>query len=340
MYKIVASENNLVEMLTPLLSKYSKTVVITDENIYRLHGSNICPNIDSIFLPSGEEHKTLSAAEHCWKRMLELRLDRKSCIIAFGGGNITDIAGFVAACYMRGIDIIYIPTTLLGMVDAAIGGKTGINLLQTKNAIGVIRQPNAVIICASLLKTLPDREFRSGIAEIIKYGVISDPLFFDYLINNMPKVLERDIQVLEKIITHSCKIKSEIVERDPNEDTSRWILNWGHTFAHAIESATHYKEYLHGEAVSIGMCCAAKLSRRLGFADSSLVEKQKYICHLAGLPTSLPPIPGITLLTLMRRDKKAVSQKISLILAEEIGKVFKHENIEECEILEILNGNE
>lgn len=306
-------------------NRYSSCVLITDENLYQMHQQNIHNAITKlpvhvILVPAGEQSKTTETAIMCWNKMIEFGLDRKSLLIAFGGGAITDLSGFVAGCYMRGIDTLYIPTTLLGMVDAAIGGKCGVNLAEGKNCIGIFHQPKNVIMDSSFLKTLPEREFRSGLAEVIKYGVIWDEEFFSYLEVNMEKILQKDPEVLKHIINRSCEIKMEIVNEDTHDRAVRGILNWGHTFGHALEVMTHYTKYVHGEAVSIGMNCAAQVSKVLGYVGEDFVMRQKALLERAGLPVSLPDVSLERLLHFMTLDKKAVAGKISLIISEGFGK--------------------
>ncbi len=324
--EIVISEKPQVQ---DMLDRYSSYVVISDENVFALYGEELFDRKRALLLPPGEESKTLNSAELCWKAMSNLGCDRHSLVIALGGGMVTDLAGFVAGCYMRGIDVMHIPTTLLGMVDAAIGGKTAVNVPPVKNLVGVLHHPKRVWINPSFLRTLSRREFCSGLAEVIKYGVIKDPEFFTFLEEKMENILQLDEECLKKIINRSCEIKAEIVNADEREQGERAILNWGHTFAHAIEAVTHYKKYLHGEAVAIGMCLAARLSFLLGEVEEKFIQKQVEICQKAELPTSLPDIPADQLIALMRRDKKSSFGKFSLIVAKKIGKVVRVTDVDQ-----------
>jgi len=295
----------------------SNSVLITDKNLVKLFPLEIK---NKIFIPPGEEAKTLEVAERCWQEMHRMGLDRQSTVVAFGGGSVTDLAGFAAATYMRGIASMYIPTTLLGMVDAAIGGKTGINLPTGKSMVGCFHLPERVYIIPELLKTLPRNQIASGMAEVIKYGVIHDSQLFRQL-----EELEGDIT--PAMIERCCAIKSEIVSRDAHEKDVRVILNYGHTFAHAIETATVYSRFLHGEAVAIGMSLAAKAAEKLGWVDSTFVRKQNALIQKFGLPTTLPPdIDPVKLISLMKKDKKATDGKIRLILPKEIGTVLQYIN--------------
>lgn len=347
MDKIVFATEELAPLLQ-IVKDYSSCAVISDCSVAALYGKALIEKlafqktpIHLITIPAGEKSKTLELAGYCWQQMHELGLDRRSVVIGFGGGVITDLAGFVAGCYMRGIEIMHIPTTLMGMVDAAIGGKTGVNLSSGKNLIGVIHQPKSIFIGKHYLATLPQREFCAGLAEVIKYGVIWDPDFFDYLESSMPFILKRDPEKLHFIIAQSTKIKSHVVGCDEKEQNLRSILNWGHTFAHAIESLTKYDKYLHGEAVAIGMHCAAKVSCHLGYVGNDFVQRQNALCQAVGLPTSLPPDIAIQdLIGRMCQDKKSISGKISLIVAKQIGKVVKVSDVDPMSIQQALTITE
>lgn len=309
---------------------FSSILIVSDHQVFALHGESLMNCIDKtlsklvepMLFAAGEQNKNLMTVEQCWTHMQAMGLDRKSLVIGLGGGVVTDLSGFAAACYMRGIAHIAIPTTLMGMVDAAIGGKTGINLPTGKNLVGAFHHPLLILIAPHTLMTLPNREFRSGLAEVIKYGVIKEAPFFEYLENNMEEILEKKGKQLEYMIQKSCEIKVEIIEKDETETGLRAILNWGHTFAHAIETLTHYSLFLHGEAVSIGMCCAAVTSEQLGLVEHSFVRRVRDLCHQAGLPTKLPSQLNLeALLKLMRGDKKSISGKLNLVLANKIGHV-------------------
>lgn len=324
---------------------YSKAILLSDENIYPLFGKSLKQQLEailpteSIVIPAGESTKSVQMANSCWQQMAAFTTDRKSVLIALGGGVITDIGGFVAGCYMRGIDVMHIPTTLLGMVDGAIGGKCGVNLPEGKNLIGLFYPPRLILICLEHLKSLPQREFSSGLAEVIKYGVIYDAEFFYFLEKFMDAILNKDPSILMKIISRSCQIKKEIIkgdERDHNQ--RRAILNWGHTLGHAIETATKYEVYTHGEAISIGMNYAAKLSQKLGLVDRSFVERQEALFKRAHLPTELPDtIPKESLIELIKLDKKSTHGGISFIVARGFGDVFQLNQLDKDLILGTLN---
>lgn len=317
---------------------YSSVVLITDENVATLFAREIgCFNAGlQITLPAGEVEKKLENAALCWKKMAAFGADRKSVVIAFGGGVISDLAGFVAACYMRGIDHMVVPTTLLGMVDAAIGGKTGVNLPPYKNLVGCFHQPKKVWILPGFLKSLPIRELRAGLAEVIKAAVISDPLLFEELENRFELILQGDMESLQRVITRSCEIKAAIVAADERETGSRATLNFGHSIGHAIESATGYLRYLHGEAVSIGMVLEAKLSFLLGECEEAVWKRIENICDLVGLPTELSDVPLSQVVELMERDKKNSFGKFSLIVVQKIGKVVCFTDVERAAIEKTL----
>lgn len=345
---IVISSKDL-SPFTGYLSKkpkaYSSCMIISDEKIFSLYGDTFIKMLEAneipthhIILKSGEQTKRLETASKCWEEMYAKGLDRKSLVVGLGGGVVTDLSGFLASCYMRGIDAIHIPTTLLAMVDAAIGGKTGVNLPGGKNIIGTIYHPKLVLISPTFLASLPRRELCAGIAEVIKYGVIWDAELFEFLEKHAEKILQLDSQKIEVIISKSCAIKAEVVRKDEKEENLRAILNFGHTVGHAIETSTHYSTYLHGEAIAIGMSCAAHISYKMGLIERSFIERLDNLCHLYHLPTALPDIPIDHLIKLMMGDKKSVNKKISLILVNKIGKVVQVNDVDTSIIREALNA--
>ncbi len=273
-------------------------------------------------LPDGEQHKTLQTAGRVFDALVENKLNRDATVLALGGGVVGDIAGFCAACYQRGIGYVQIPTTLLAQVDSSVGGKTGVNHSGGKNLIGAFHQPLAVIADTDTLATLPDRELSAGVAEVIKYGCVSDPLLFDWLERNVGKLLARDAAALSHAIAQSCQIKANVVAQDEREQGLRAILNFGHTFGHAIEAATAYKTYLHGEAVALGMLIAVDLSCRLGMIDAAVKARLHDLVARAGLPTDAPKIGAACALELMQMDKKVLSGKLRLVLLEKPGRAI------------------
>ena len=271
-------------------------------------------------LPDGEQHKTLATAAGIFDELVAQQFNRDATLIALGGGVVGDIGGFAAACYQRGIACVQIPTTLLAQVDSSVGGKTGVNHPGGKNLIGAFHQPAAVIADTDTLATLPERELRAGIAEVIKYGCIYDPLLFAWLEKNLPQILAREPQALIHAVARACEIKAAVVARDERESSIRAILNFGHTFGHAIEAATAYQRYLHGEAVALGMLIAADCSRRLGMIDADVVERIRTLLAQAGLPTEAPRIGVDRAKALMRMDKKVQAGVVRLVLLAGLGR--------------------
>ncbi len=270
-------------------------------------------------LADGEQHKTLATAALVFDALVENRMHRDATIFALGGGVVGDIAGFAAACYQRGIACAQIPTTLLAQVDSSVGGKTGVNHPGGKNLIGAFHQPRVVAADTDTLATLPDRELRAGLAEVIKYGCIRDPGLFAWLEDHVAQLLARDAAALTHAIRRSCEIKADVVARDEREQNVRAALNFGHTFGHAIEAATGYTRYLHGEAVALGMLIATDLSARLGLIGSEVTRRLRDLLSAAGLPTSAPRIGRATALGLMQMDKKVQAGAVRLVLLERLG---------------------
>jgi 3-dehydroquinate synthase len=273
-----------------------------------------------VALPDGEVHKTLANVSRMLDVLVANRFARDSCVVALGGGVVGDMAGFAAACYQRGIPFVQVPTTLLAQVDSSVGGKTGVNHPGGKNLIGAFHQPAAVFADTDTLASLPDRELRAGLAEVIKYGLIVDREFFDWLEANAAKLLARDTTALTHAIRRSCEIKAEIVARDEREQGDRALLNLGHTFGHAIESATHYATWLHGEAVGAGMLLAADMSQRLGWISDADVVRVERVLQLFGLRTDVRELTAATLAEKMKIDKKVAAGRIRLVLLKAIGK--------------------
>ncbi|HEY3321161.1 MAG TPA: 3-dehydroquinate synthase [Planctomycetota bacterium] len=311
--------------------KGRRCLVITDRNIGPKYGPKLAKSLQVAGfdgslaeLPPGEGAKTLKVVEFVYDRALDVSLDRDSCLVALGGGVIGDLTGFAAATFYRGIPFVQVPTTLLAMVDASIGGKTGVDHPRAKNAVGAFHQPRVVLIDPTTLLTLPDRELKSGLAEVIKYGVIDDAALFADLERDMPRLLNKDVPLLTGVIERCAAIKARIVSQDEREQGGgpRALLNMGHTFAHAIESATNYQGYLHGEAVGIGMAMAADLSVQLGLISAADRDRIVALLQQAGLPVRLKmgdPDTN-TLYSGMFKDKKMASGKLRFVVAEAIGK--------------------
>jgi 3-dehydroquinate synthase len=282
-----------------------------------LHGRDA----ESFLLVDGEMHKTFENVGKAMSSLAQLGASRDATVIALGGGVVGDLAGFAAALWMRGIAFVQIPTTLLAMVDSSVGGKTGVNLPQGKNLVGAFHQPRAVFIDPDTLRTLPERELLAGLAEVIKYAAIGDSAFMDWLEANVRSLLDRDSAALQHAIETSVRHKARVVAADEHERGERALLNLGHTFGHAIEAATGYKRFLHGEAVAIGMLAAARLSAKLGMADTADADRMQTLLTRFGLPTKIPgDLDDAQLLELMRLDKKAESGKLRLILWRGVGR--------------------
>ena len=328
-------------LLTPYLPQ-PRVMLVTNETLWPLFGqtlattlTNASVNVTPIILPDGEVYKDGTTLNKIYDALLEQSSDRKTTLLALGGGVIGDITGFAAATYQRGVPFIQIPTTLLAQVDSSVGGKTAINHQRGKNMIGAFYQPLLVLADTDALKTLPDREYRSGLAEVIKYGLILDRPFFDWLETNMDRLLQRDAAALTHAVHRSCELKAAVVAADERETAKkggRALLNLGHTFGHAIETALGYGTWLHGEAVACGMVLAAQFSQQLGHLSTADVEQARQLIHDAGLPTALPiehaKISADILLQHMGRDKKNEAGTIKLILLKSIGEAYVNASIE------------
>jgi len=323
--------------------KGDQVLVVSNETVAPLYLAELLANInartlDSLVLPDGEQYKTMDTLNTIFDALLEHRHDRSTTLIALGGGVVGDITGFAAACYQRGVNFIQIPTTLLAQVDSSVGGKTAVNHPLGKNMIGAFHQPQCVLIDITTLQTLPDREYRAGLAEVIKYGLITDLDFFVWLEENMPRLLARDNDAVLYAVEHSCRLKAHVVSEDERESGLRAILNLGHTFGHAIETHEGYGEWLHGEAVAAGMCMAADLSERLGWISDVGRQRVVNLMALAGLPTVPPKIATEQFLALMAVDKKALGGQVRLVLLESLGKAIVSADYGEDLLVATLSG--
>ncbi|MGN2253455.1 3-dehydroquinate synthase [Frateuria sp. GZRe12] len=301
-------------------------LVISNTTVAPLYLDRVAQGLDglhwsSFLLDDGEAHKNFANVGRALEALATLGATRDACVIALGGGVVGDLAGFAAACWMRGIDFIQMPTTLLAMVDSSVGGKTGVNLPAGKNLVGAFHQPRAVIADIDTLATLPDREYRAGLAEVVKGAAIGDAVFFGWLEAHAEALARRDTATLVEAIARKVRYKAGVVARDETEQGERALLNLGHTFGHALETAGHYTALLHGEAVAIGMVLAARLSERLGMSDAADTARLQRLLERLGLPVALPPdmVPE-RLLELMRLDKKNTAGTLRLILWRGIGK--------------------
>jgi len=308
---------------------WRRAVVIADAAVVGRHAKKLVENLNAsgisaqvVSVPSGEKSKCVAEADRLWKKLLELGADRKTLIVALGGGVVGDLAGFVSATYARGLAFVQVPTTLLAQVDSSVGGKVGVNLPGTKNMVGAFWQPVGVLIDTQTLETLPEREYLSGLAEVVKYGVILDAEFFERLERDAAALVAKKHDVLREVIARCCRLKADVVEADEREETGRRsVLNYGHTFAHAIEAVAGYGELLHGEAVSIGMTCAARLAQKLGRVDAGFVQRQERLLAALKLPAELPSLDGEKLLAAMAHDKKVADGKLRFVLPTRLGDV-------------------
>jgi 3-dehydroquinate synthase len=318
---------------TRVAPKYGKPVVASLKN------AGFDPAV--IRIPAGEPAKRLSIVERCYDQLARHRLERNSFIVALGGGVVGDLAGFVAATYLRGIDFVQVPTTLLAQVDSSVGGKVGVNLAAGKNLVGAFYQPRLVLCDVETLKTLPARELRAGLAEVLKYGIIYDAAFFERLEKDLPLLLKLEREALIEVVARCCEIKAEVVSKDERESGLRAILNFGHTIGHAIEAISGYGKYLHGEAISIGQVAAAKLSQRQLTLTVDEMGRILNIFSRAGLPTKVRfrKRQFTALLDAMRLDKKVIGGEINFVLARRIGEVVCGQQVPVAAIAEVLNGS-
>ena len=324
------------------LAKYSAgkdCLIVSNETVAPLYSQQLQADLDGcsidvLELPDGEEFKTIETATHVLDRLVQAGAGRDTTVIALGGGVVGDITGFAAACYMRGVAFIQVPTTLLAQVDSSVGGKTGVNHPQGKNLIGAFHQPKIVLIDTETLNTLPDRELRAGLAEVIKYGAIADKTFFAWLEANMDALLAKDPDALAHAVQRSCEIKAEVVADDEREAGRRAILNFGHTFGHAIEHCQGYGDWLHGEAVAAGMVMAGELSG-LGAGDATRLRN---LVASAGLPTAPPPAGSKALLDAMGFDKKVQQKQLRFVLLRVLGEAYVTSDYNEARLLNILEA--
>ncbi|MCW5634511.1 MAG: 3-dehydroquinate synthase [Rubrivivax sp.] len=301
-------------------------VIVSNTTVWPIHGPALCAaiaprhrQVTHVLLADGEEHKDWSSLQTIYDHLLRTGCDRKTLLYALGGGVVGDITGFAAATYMRGVPFVQVPTTLLAQVDSSVGGKTAINHPLGKNMIGAFHQPVRVLCDLDTLSTLPAREFAAGLAEIIKYGPIHDEGFLGWIEANLDALLAREPAALARAVQRSCEIKAEVVGADERESGLRAILNFGHTFGHAIEAALGYGRWLHGEAVGCGMVLASQLSADLGLVPGGFVERMRRLVQRAGLPTAAPAFPSERWLELMRHDKKAEAGEIRFVLVDRPG---------------------
>jgi 3-dehydroquinate synthase len=323
---------------------HDKAVIITDQRVYSIHGSLLLQALERdqfqvtvLRIEPGENQKSLETAGRLYEALTDANAERSTPIIALGGGVIGDLAGFVAATYMRGVPLVQIPTTVLAQADSSLGGKTAVNHKNIKNMIGTFYPPSLTIADINTLKTLSERELNAGLAEVIKYGIILDKRFFEYLELNIGNIQKQDNNVLETIIVKAASYKADIVAQDPYDRGIRNILNFGHTIGHAVETASHLSIW-HGEAVAIGMVAEARIAQEVGLLSGNAIERIINLLKSAGLPTALPTFSGGKLLDIMRHDKKVADGKIRFILPTEIGAVKMTDEVP-VNIFEKVAGN-
>ena len=319
-------------------------VLITDANVDQLYADALADHLNDhdyevnlMIVEAGEPSKSIDVADELWNTMLDEGADRHSTVLAVGGGVVGDLAGFIAATFARGLSLVQIPTTLLAQVDSSVGGKVGINLPGGKNMVGAFWQPLGVLIDVDVLQTLPEREYRAGLAEVVKYGVILDEQFFAYLEQHVDPINQQDAEVLTRVVQRCCRLKADVVEADERETTGlRAVLNYGHTFAHAFEASSGYGEMLHGEAVAAGMRVAARLAQRIGRIDQQVVDRQEALLAALNLAFDPPPADPDDLLHLMSRDKKSDAGQIRFILPNRIGQVELIANVAPADVTAAL----
>jgi 3-dehydroquinate synthase len=349
-YDIEISRGNLAQIASFLFQRRTCThaVVVSDSNVSPTHGQVVASSLaaagirtDLLTIPAGESSKCVAEAGRLWNELAQRKADRKTVIVAVGGGVVGDLVGFVAATFGRGLSLVQVPTTLLAQVDSSVGGKVGINLPTAKNIVGAFWQPAGVVIDLAVLQTLPDREYRSGLAEVVKYGVILDAEFFAFLEENVPALIARESQVLEKVVAHSCQLKANVVQQDEREETGqRAVLNYGHTFCHAIETVTNYGHFLHGEAVAIGMICASHLAESLGLIGHDVTRRQRELLRKVGLPTEVGVKNKDELILAMQHDKKSEHGRLRFVLPRRLGCVELVGNVDPKLVRRALDGSE
>jgi 3-dehydroquinate synthase len=344
-YEIRITSNDLVGVgpFARQRSRATTALVITDQHVVG-HAQRVQQSLTTAGFrcgaatrPAGEAQKSLGVAAELYDALIDLPADRRTLIVAVGGGVMGDLAGFVAATYARGLDLLMVPTTLLAMVDSSVGGKVAVNHPRAKNLIGCFHQPRGVWIDIAVLNTLPEREYRSGLAEVVKYGVIMDPELFAYLEASSAAILKREASAVAHVVTRCCRLKADVVEKDEREETGlRAILNYGHTFAHAFETAAGYGGWLHGEAVAAGMICASRLAQRRGLIAAELTNRQQRLLETFGLPTAPLDWNVEALLATMRADKKALAGRMRFILPTRLGEVALFDDVPEEDVRRAL----
>jgi len=342
-YSAVVERGVIGQLAQYIPSQAGKLFVVSTEDVWRHQGETLARSLagvdyEVLHLPGGEERKRLAPVEQMAEEMVRRGGDRSSLVVAFGGGVVGDMAGFLAAIFMRGIPVLQVPTTLLAQVDASLGGKTGVNLVSGKNLIGSFHQPLAVVIDPAVLATLPEREYRAGLYEIVKAGIIREPDLFRFLADRSGEVLARQREAVDRIIADAVRMKCEVVSADEREGDLRRILNFGHTFGHALEAETGYTRFLHGEAVAFGMRAAAFLGQLTGYLSAEDCVEILEMLRLYGPTPPLDGIPAANLLARLVHDKKTVRGKVHFVLPVRIGEVAVVSGIDETLVLESIRS--
>ncbi len=340
-YDIVFSQDfiGLTEELKEFEAEKKRLCIVTDSNVDKLYGEELkslleghCVKVAKFVFPAGEEHKTLDTVKELYKFLIEEGFDRKDMLLALGGGVVGDLTGYAAATYLRGVDFVQIPTTLLAQTDSSVGGKTGVDFDGYKNMVGAFKMPRLVYMNLRVLKTLDDRQFFSGFAEVMKHGIIKDAIFYEWLIENMYEICERDLDVLEEMVMRSCTVKKLVVEKDPTEQGDRALLNLGHTIGHAIEKAKNFELY-HGECVALGTVAAAYISWKKEMLSMDEYYEIRDMFVPFYLPISVDHIVPEEILALTKSDKKMEAGKIKFVLLKKIGKAVIDKTVTDEEIL-------
>jgi 3-dehydroquinate synthase len=324
------------------LGVFTSVHILSSPNVWRSVGEAARRGISTarepqlLLFDDAEAAKNLRTVEEIARKLVRAGADRKALLIAVGGGVVGDVAGFVAASYLRGVALVQVPTTVVAQVDSAVGGKTGVNLPEGKNLVGAFYPPRLVLVDPGVLSTLPEREFRCGLAEVIKYGVIADSKLFRFLEDNIARILQRDARALQHVIRRSIEIKATVVSRDEKESGLREILNFGHTFGHALESATHYRRFQHGEAVALGMMCAALLGHELLETPADQVSRMVALIRQIGPFPTWPKIPAVRLLKTMSSDKKANRGQLRFVLTPRLGCALSYADVPMKNVLCVL----
>jgi 3-dehydroquinate synthase len=342
-YPCVVERGILARVAEFIPQRAGKIFIATTKDVWELYGQALSAGVAGrafypLFFPGGESTKRFEHVEEMAEAMVLTGADRSSVVIAFGGGIATDMGAFLASIFMRGIPVIQIPTTLLAQVDAAIGGKAGVNLRAGKNLIGTFHQPLAVLVDPDVLRSLSEREFRAGLFEVVKYGVISSPELFELLTSRSSDVLAQSPEVLDRIIAESVRIKAEVVSADEKEGDLRRILNFGHTVGHALEAETRYERFLHGEAVAFGMNAATQLATLVGLLDTSTRDSILHTVAMYGPIPSLKGIPANALFKRLVSDKKTIQGKVHFVLPEAIGKVRVMSGVAEDKVFSAIEA--